>query len=231
MSFCPSKDIHSIYLDREMPDVYRAEYEAHLKTCEACQKELAKLKTLHGIFEEDSKAISLNEKELDQSFEKLMIKMNYSKTTKAVSSASFGRKVASSIKYFVPAAAAAAIVALIVPLRVNSAKIDNAGMPAVASVASQIPSGTNVSFGSGKGVVISGNILESVLPSAAGMNNGFIQNVSTNSVPNTFIQDIDVFRPAFNDDKTISIKITVPGMNKIPVTAEINLPVPVTGHF
>ena len=59
MSFCPSKDIHSIYLDNELPEIYKAEYEAHLKVCKACQKELDKLKAVHQLFDADSKSISL----------------------------------------------------------------------------------------------------------------------------------------------------------------------------
>ena len=51
MSFCPSKDIHSVYLDGELPEVYKAEYESHLKICPTCQKELDKIKALRGIFQ------------------------------------------------------------------------------------------------------------------------------------------------------------------------------------
>jgi hypothetical protein len=44
MSFCPTKDIHSIYLDNEMPEIYKAEYESHVATCKKCQQELNKIK-------------------------------------------------------------------------------------------------------------------------------------------------------------------------------------------
>lgn len=234
MSFCPSKDIHSVYLDGELPEMYKAEYESHLKICPECQKELENLKKIHGLFEADSKSISLNENYLDQSFDKLMVKMNYSKNTKQPE-----RKFLSSIKYVIPTAAAAAIVALVVPLRLTSAngKVpQNSVNPVVASVstaAASVPSATNVSVGGGKGVVISGNINESVLPSVTDRSvNPFIQSVSSNSglMERRFYHDVDVFRPAFNEDKTIPIKITVPGMNS--VVAEFYLPAPViTGHF
>lgn len=242
MSFCPSKDIHSIYLDNEMPDIYKAEYEAHLKNCESCQKELEKLKALHQLFKADSESISLNKQYLDQSFDRLMVKMNYSKHTKFTE-----KKASSGIKYFVPlAAAAAAVFALIIPVRINSSKINTEAQPALASTASnanvatmvsnEIPSNVrNVSVGGGKGVVISGNIHESVLPSSIGTNatrNSFVQNVSNTAIEKKLIQDVDVFRPGFIEDKTISIRITVPGMNAVPVTTEIELPVSVTtGQF
>ena len=44
MSFCPSKDIHSVYLDGELPENYKAEYELHISHCEKCRKELEQLK-------------------------------------------------------------------------------------------------------------------------------------------------------------------------------------------
>ena len=43
MSFCPSKDIHSVYLDGELPENYKAEYELHISHCEKCRKELEQL--------------------------------------------------------------------------------------------------------------------------------------------------------------------------------------------
>ena len=249
MSFCPSKDIHSIYLDNEMPDIYKAEYEAHLKNCESCQKELEKLRALHQLFKADSESISLNKQYLDQSFDRLMVKMNYSKHTKFTE-----KKPTAGIKYFIPAAAAAAVIALVVPLRLNSSVKNTASQQQVVAstasvaptmvstvaspmVASEIPANVrNVSVGGGKGVVISGNIHESVLPSASigtsGTNNSFVQNVSNSTIEKKLIQDVDVFRPGFIEDKTISIKITVPGMNAVPVTTEIELPVSVTtGQF
>ena len=46
------------------------------------------------------------------------------------------------------------------------------------------------------------------------------------------IKDVDVFRPAFSEDKTISIRITIPGIGQVPVTAEVKLPVNVSsGYF
>ena len=53
-----------------------------------------------------------------------------------------------------------------------------------------------------------------------------------NSVEKQLIKDVDVFRPAFSEDKTISIRITIPGIGQVPVTAEVKLPVNVSsGYF
>lgn len=230
MSFCPTKDIHSIYLDGELPEDYKADYELHLKTCEACQKELSKLRNLHALLEADSNSISLSQQQLDQSFDKLMVKMNYSKNTK------HSKKQFRSLRYIIPAAAAAAVVAVVVPMRLRNAtpSVPVSTSSFTASALTPVPSATNVSVGGGNGVVISGNIHESVLPSAAASpRNAFSQssNSAENGVEKTLFQDIDVFRPAFNEDKTISIKITVPGIDQVPVTTEIELPVSVnTGN-
>ena len=35
MSTCPTKEIHSLYLDNELPQNHKEEYEAHIAGCEA----------------------------------------------------------------------------------------------------------------------------------------------------------------------------------------------------
>ena len=45
------------------------------------------------------------------------------------------------------------------------------------------------------------------------------------------IKDVEVFRPKFDgESKTISIRITVPGDDDVPVTTEIEVPLDVTGQ-
>ncbi|MBP5452686.1 MAG: zf-HC2 domain-containing protein, partial [Treponema sp.] len=46
MSTCPEKDIHSIYLDNELPAAYVADYEAHVESCPECKAQLEKLRML-----------------------------------------------------------------------------------------------------------------------------------------------------------------------------------------
>ena len=79
MSFCPSKDIHSVYLDGELPENYKAEYELHISHCEKCRKELEQLKALRSLFKADSDSIKLDDKFMDESFQRLQIKMAYSR--------------------------------------------------------------------------------------------------------------------------------------------------------
>ncbi|MCR4578916.1 MAG: zf-HC2 domain-containing protein [Treponema sp.] len=211
MSFCPSKDIHSVYLDNELPEVYKKEYEAHLETCEKCRKELESIKALRAALRADSEAISPDQKFLDQSYERLMVKMSYAKNVGKTSEKR-------SIRPAYYAAAAAAVFALIIPLRMN--KADSGAVASAGSVASvpvvSIPTNANnVSFDSGKNVVVSGNIHETVNTSRG-------QTID-NQVLSDNLREIDVLRPDFKED-TISIRISVPGMGEFPVFAEINVP-------
>ena len=232
MSFCPSKDIHSVYLDGELPENYKAEYELHIEHCEKCRKELEQLKAVRNLFKADSDSLNLDEHFMDESFQRLQIKMAYSKNIgKLPQKSPF--KV---ISYVASGVAAAAVLALVIPVGLKSKTAEAAGTSAVVSTVvspliqsvsstSAVPitavstnskaSGNNVSFDSGRSVVVSGNIKDVVLSSENQRKNAtsLVQNVS----------DVDVLRPDFQDE-AISIKITVPGMGDFPVTTEINLP-------
>jgi anti-sigma factor RsiW len=226
MSFCPSKDIHSVYLDGELPENYKAEYELHISHCEKCRKELDQLKALRSMFKADSDSLNLDEHYMDESFQRLQIKMAYAKNVgKAPQKSPF--KV---ISYVASGVAAAAVLALVLPLGLKANKADAsqnvAASPLIQSVnsVSAVPitavstnaasSGNNVGFDSGRSVVVSGNIKDVVLSSEKQRkNNSFVKNAN----------DVDVLRPDFQDE-AINIKITVPGMGDFPVTTEINLP-------
>ncbi len=227
MSFCPSKDIHSIYLDKELPENYKLEYEEHVKNCPACQKELNKLKLIHDALKADSDSIKLDDDFLEKSYERLQIKMAYkNNVTKARRTSNV------NIKYGLTAVAAAALFALVIPVTLNSNKKNSVTtQPALASVSSvsQISNSTsaiaanNVSINSGRNVLVSGNMLDTVIRPEAGIDNG-----------KTLVKkakDVEVLRPEL-EDETISIRISVPGPGEIPVVTEINLPMgAISGKF
>ena len=205
MSICPTNDLHSIYLDNEMPEAYKAEYESHIKVCPECQRKLENLRKLHGLFEVDSEAIAMSDEQLEKSYEKLMARMSYSKNVHKAE-----KKAKPGLIYVLSAAAAAMVFALIIPLRLNTkdAGIENqnATVASTMSTSSMQPV-TSVSVGGGNGVIISGNLQSSVM-----------QVSSVNSANNTeglFFTDVDVFRPSFSGDNAVSIKITLPGMNSV----------------
>lgn len=227
MSFCLSKDIHSIYLDKELPENYKLEYEEHVKNCPECQKELNKLKLIHDALKSDSDSIKLDDDFLEKSYERLQIKMAYrNNVTKARRTSNV------NIKYGLTAVAAAALFALVIPVTLNSNKKNSVTtQPALASVSSvsQISNSTsaiaanNVSINSGRNVLVSGNMLDTVIRPEAGIDNG-----------KTLVKkakDVEVLRPEL-EDETISIRISVPGLGEIPVVTEINLPMgAISGKF
>ena len=238
MSFCPSKDIHSVYLDGELPENYKAEYELHISHCEKCRKELEQLKAVSALFKADSDSLNLDSHFMDESFQRLQIKMAYSKNVgKAPQKSPF--KV---ISYVASGVAAAAVLALILPFGVKNtntagetvAAASVISTPLIQSVSSSssVPitavstsgkTGNKVGYDSGRSMVVSGNIQDVVLSSESQRKN------STTTAKN--VSDVDVLRPAFQDE-AISIKITVPGMGDLPVTTEINLPMElVSGRY
>ena len=234
MSFCPSKDIHSVYLDGELPENYKAEYELHISHCEKCRKELEQLKAVSAMFKADSDSLNLDQHFMDESFQRLQIKMAYSRNIGKVPQKS-PFKV---ISYVASGVAAAAVLALVLPVGLKANKVDAAqnvaASPLIQSVSSvsAVPitavsantnsSSNNVGFDSGRSRVVSGNIKDVVLSSEKQRkNSAFVKNVN----------DVDVLRPDFQDE-AINIKITVPGMGDFPMTTEINVPMElVSGRY
>ena len=81
MSTCPSKDLHSVYLDNELPEQYKAKYEAHVQSCPKCQKELEALRNLQKLLRTDADQITPDSHYMEQSFERLQIKLKYRENT------------------------------------------------------------------------------------------------------------------------------------------------------
>ena len=84
MSTCPSNDIHSVYLDNELPETYVGTYEAHIKSCPKCAAKLASLRAVSTVFRSDAGGMTLDKASLDKSWERLQARLSYSKTTKRV---------------------------------------------------------------------------------------------------------------------------------------------------
>lgn len=116
MSTCPENDIHSIYLDNELPENFISEYEKHINSCPKCKKKLEQMRKTHNIFEADSKSLNLDQIFLDQSFERLQSRMRY---TKVISESKNVKKIDfTSFKNAIPSIAAAAVI-LAVMLPIN----------------------------------------------------------------------------------------------------------------
>ncbi|MBP5602575.1 MAG: zf-HC2 domain-containing protein [Treponema sp.] len=223
MSTCPTKEIHSLYLDNELPQNHREQYEAHIASCESCKAQLEKLKAVSAVFQKDAELISPDKKFMDESYERLMLKMKYSKNSGRSNS---GKVNLRSWKIIVPAAAAVAVLALAIPLKLATGRAGVKTMSATSSIYSQVPSQVSEQL---ENVAFNG---ESVF-GLTNSQNARITNVSNSSgaAASKLIQDVEVFRPKFDgEEKTISIRITIPGNDDVPVTTEIEVPLDVTGQ-
>ncbi len=109
MSTCPEKDIHSIYVDGELPENYIKQYESHLSSCEKCRNIVANYKKLSQQLNNIVIANSLTPSLLDNSFEKLQTKLKYSKNTKFTNRIEFSE----TKKWITSFATAAAVFALV----------------------------------------------------------------------------------------------------------------------
>lgn len=134
MFTCPNKDVHSIYLDNELPLEYVEEYEAHIKNCPKCQKQLSKLRGLNSLFAADSKMLSFSEKDRADSFERLQARLSYKKV--AHRTLELGKLSKGIAKDMFIGAAAAAVIAVILPLRQTGAKAPVQNFTPVARMSS-----------------------------------------------------------------------------------------------
>ena len=115
MSICPENDIHSVYLDGELNSPYKEQYLEHLQTCSSCSEKLQKLKNLQTILREDSESITLSEKQLEDSYEKLSTLLKFRNVTKKSTVSPW-----TTVMKAIPAMAAALIIAIVLPIRLSN---------------------------------------------------------------------------------------------------------------
>lgn len=207
MYSCPTDDIHSIYLDNELPLNFVKEYETHIESCPKCKAKLDALRKIKSALKKDSKTIQLDKQFMEQSFERLQTKLHYSKNTENVHEFPVSEK---TVRWGM-AAAAAVIIAAVLPVTVSNAT--KASSSQSANVASITPVTRPQSEPINQNVVVNGNLY-----------NNLAQTVGTRNISNSALTNVDVLRPEF-DDKKIHINITVPGIDdENQQTIEINLP-------
>lgn len=196
MFSCPTDDIHSIYLDRELPAAYVDEYEAHVKVCASCAEKLKRLRRIQGLFRADAASVTPDSHYVEQGYERLAAKLRYAKNTGSA------RPRPDWFRLAVPAAAAAALLALVIPSR------RKAEYSAPVAMAAPVTRPKAVSIPR-QNVVINGNIT---------------RDVSSYS-PDVTPVDMDVFRPEFDDSGKLWIKILIPALGPSEAgREEIRLP-------
>lgn len=184
MYSCPTNDIHSIYIDNELPLVYLKEYEEHIKTCSFCSKKLENLKKIHNFLKADKESIQLDSNYMEQSFSRLETKLKYKKHTFNLNNFN-----TSYLKF--SAVAAAVLLAIVVPLT-NTNKKNSEVYANIKPITRP-----NTAPLTNSTVVINGNI-----------NNNLMQQVSTRASNNIDLTNVEVFTPDFNDK--VTFKIIVP---------------------
>lgn len=243
MFTCPEKDIHSIYLDGELPDEYRINYETHVKSCKNCQTELSRLKMLHSLLQKDSTQLSWSAERSSSSYERLQSRLAF---RKVVSFSQEEKPKFNIVKFTVPAAAAAAVFALVIPLRLQK---ENTASPAAEEI-TPIVAKASVSEQplADKEIVVSGNISSESIEKMAEHNEQKQQKAPSetiNSYTDVFtstvqylgnasntanrqimrvrkaLASIDFLQPEFNDSQNAGISIPIPTAANIPVHDEI----------
>ena|GEM_PF-1030658 len=167
MSTSLEKDLHSVYIDGEMPESFLSQYESIVSSNKKEKAALEKMQSLHSLLQEDSEAMTKKITSpspenpesafIDASFERLQTKMRYAKNVSFANGQAGESKtfVTPFIKYASSFAAAAAVFAVVfIPLHNKS--ISQAKETAVAAIS--IMKQNTIEPIAKKDVVIDGNI-------------------------------------------------------------------------
>ena len=224
-----SKDLHSVYIDGEMPSDYIGEYETQLKSDEDSCAELKKMQKIHELFQKDSDEIQIDDKFIEESFQRLQTKMKFKNTVAKAEKKSF----VSAFKYPLSFAAAAAVFALIfTPAYVKSSGKSETKIQAIAMAEEEIkPVSEN-------NVVIDGNLEAAKVSSALSVAADFTKSTETSDSVTNYQQktvrassvasyggnssrnfggsmpSVDVFKPKSSSSN--QLKMNVPAFNDIP---------------
>ncbi|MBR1537785.1 MAG: hypothetical protein IJ630_12720 [Treponema sp.] len=160
MSTSLNKDLHSVYIDGEMPEGFLSQYEAIVNQDEKEKARLEKMQVLHNLLQEDSDNKTVSDEFLNASFERLQTKMRYAKTIDFAkeSNSSFIKPFAKYAASFVAAAAVFAVI--FIPVHTSSLK--NAKETAVAAI--KIMKQDSIEPIAKKDVIVDGSINKEDLP-------------------------------------------------------------------
>lgn len=210
MSTCPTNDIHSIYIDGELPLNYREEYESHVANCKICAKKLEQVRKIQGFFLADRKTICLDDCFVDESFRRLSTKLRYAKN---VSTSENVHKFPGIKVVGYGAAAAVVLMAFAVPLKL----MGNKQLDSRSSVSSAVEISALVRpHETGpitRNVVVNGTVSDR-----------YIHNVSANNIGRRPGGDVDIFRPEFSGTNNIRFNFNMMGFEQNEINARIRLP-------
>jgi len=228
------KELHSVYIDDELPKNFVAEYESKVKNDSKSSAELEKMKKIHDLlnFDAESESSKISDEFMQKSFERLQSKMRF---TQNVQISEPKRNFSSFLKYPISFAAAAAVFAVIfVPSHIKA--INSLNEKQISAI-----SHTRLRPIAEASVEIDGNISSEKLPevfAAVATSENNSQNSKSNSESNSDLNisvqktvratsvvsssakfnsnnfssrmtSVDVFRPSLSDNNV--------NMNDIPV--------------
>ena len=173
MSTSLEKDLHSVYIDGEMPESFVSQYES-LVSSNAKEKEaLEKMQVLHSLLQEDSAEKTVSDSFMEESFARLQTKMRYAQNVSfAGEQKSF---ITPFVKYASSFAAAASVFALVfIPVHYNS--LSNAKETAVAAIS--IMKEKSIEPIAKKDVVVDGNIKKEDLSNGLAVNESSSQSLA-----------------------------------------------------
>ena len=119
MSTSLEKELHSLYIDGEIPENFVSQYESLVSSDEKEKKALEKMRLIRSFFQEDSGEKTVSPLFAEESFARLQTKMRHAKNVGLSSERE--PLIAPLVKYASSFAAAAALFAVIfIPARYNS---------------------------------------------------------------------------------------------------------------
>ncbi len=112
MYFCPDSDIHSVFVDGELPDEFKEEYLSHIASCPKCQKIVKRMQSIRASFIQDKNDITLSPEQIENSYKKLESMLDFKRITSGLDFSKF----TPLINRLVPAVAAAVLIVMFLPV-------------------------------------------------------------------------------------------------------------------
>lgn len=215
MSTCPERDLHSVYLDGELPQKYALDYESHLTTCQKCRDNYSKLNKSSVLLQEDAANTQLSSQELEDSFARLQTKLRYQQHVRQSQPIN-----ARKFTWVLPSVAAAALAfAIVLPSKNATTSTTTSERPisiSASALAGGLSTAPSVNTNRARFINDSAIIVDDPI-------GHHIKSVSFSS--NKSLSAMDIFRPSFDEEKNISVKMTLSDLESLPLRGEISLPV------
>lgn len=117
MYTCPEREFISVYLDNELPENFKKEFETHLENCPNCKSLYQSFNKIHESLQQDNRSFTLSDSYIQAGFDRLQTKLRFSHSTEIAKQKVHNFNF-TTIRRFAPAIAAAVVIALILPIRI-----------------------------------------------------------------------------------------------------------------